>query len=186
MLRRCKGWDYKGRGIYMLTLVVRNRKRLLGSLIGNPYDAHVEYTELGKSVNSEVEKIPAHFPQIRILGKQVMPDHLHMLLFVEKPLPVHLTSVVSGFKYGCNCRYWDLLPEVANTGHTKDVSCAADFQEAGKMRGFWEDGYHDRILFHTGQLEAMMRYIHDNPRRALIKHTHPDLFKIREIGRAHV
>ena len=30
---------------------------------------------------------------------------------------------------------------------------------------FWDDGYHDRILFHDGQLDAMIRYIADNPRR---------------------
>lgn len=170
MLRRCKGWDYKGRGIYMLTLVVRDRQPLLGSLAGDTENAYIDLSDLGKAVNTEVEGIPSHFPQIRVLGKQVMPDHLHMLLFVQEPIPVHLTSVVTGFKFGCNRHYRNSLIEIANTEQPditdhQRVSCAAEFKEAEKKRGFWDDGYHDRILFHDGQLDAMIRYIADNPRR---------------------
>ena len=184
MLRRCKEWDYKGRGIYMLTLVVRDRQPLLGTLAGDTENAYIDLSDLGKAVNTEVEGIPSHFPQIRILGKQVMPDHLHMLLFVQEPIPVHLTSVVTGFKFGCNRHYWNSLIEIANTEHPditdhQRVSCAAEFKEAEKKRGFWDDGYHDRILFHDRQLDAMIRYIADNPRRLALKRANPDLFRLQ-------
>ena len=33
----------------------------------------------------------------------------------------------------------------------------------------WAHGYHDRILTHAGQLEVLINYIHDNPRRAWVK-----------------
>ena len=188
MLRRCKGWDYKGRGIYMLTLVVRDRQPLLGSLAGDTENAYIDLSDLGKAVNTEVEGIPSHFPQIRVLGKQVMPDHLHMLLFVQEPIPVHLGTVVNGFKLGTNRAYWTAFSERTRTEHPDSatitvhqrvscadafgasekpapVSCARSFGEREKLPGFWDDGYHDRILLHDGQLDAMIRYIADNPRR---------------------
>ena len=31
----------------------------------------------------------------------MMPDHLHGILFVKAPIPVHLGQVISGFKAGC-------------------------------------------------------------------------------------
>ena len=31
----------------------------------------------------------------------MMPDHLHGILFVTSPLPVHLGQVINGFKTGC-------------------------------------------------------------------------------------
>lgn len=31
----------------------------------------------------------------------MMPDHMHGILFVQAPLPVHLGQVISGFKAGC-------------------------------------------------------------------------------------
>ena len=33
----------------------------------------------------------------------------------------------------------------------------------------WAHGYHDRILTNSGQLDVLINYIHDNPRRAWIK-----------------
>ena len=40
--------------------------------------------------------------------------------------------------------------------------------------------YHDRILTNRGQLAAMKRYIHDNPRRLALKRANKDLFRIRQ------
>lgn len=107
---------------------------------------------------------------------------------------MHLTSVVSGFKLGCNRGYWNSLAELANTEHCGEekgetqtvVSCAADFCEAEKKdtqarrTGLWAEGYHDRILFHKGQLDALVHYIKDNPRRFALKRANPELFKIRQ------
>ena len=191
----------------MLTLIVADRQPLLGKLVTEDSGARIEKTPIGESVASEAEDIPNYYPQIRVLCKQVMPDHLHLLLYVEEPLPVHLTSVVSGFKTGCTKAYKSSLIEIASTEHPEttqksgriatvedqvrsgavhpEVLCAADFHEAGlieqkRQGGLWEDGYHDRILFHKGQLDAMINYIKDNPRRLALKRAKPELFRIRQ------
>ena len=281
MQRRCEGWDYKGRGIYMLTLVVRDRQPLLCTIEEDEKGLCAVSTEIGRAVLEETEHITKIYPQIRLLCRQIMPDHLHLLLFVEEALPVHLTSVVSGFKLGCNRGYWNSLAKLANTEHRREeadterrcgeekiplakladtehrreekedrerineekiplakladtehrreeadterineekiplakladtehrreeadterrcgeendkkqtaVSCAADLCEAEKKdtqarrTGLWADGYHDRILFHKGQLDALVHYIKDNPRRLALKRANLGLFKIRQ------
>lgn len=40
----------------------------------------------------------------------------------------------------------------------------------------WEPGYNDRILLHKGQLQRMLAYLDDNPRRLLLKRQHPEYF----------
>lgn len=40
----------------------------------------------------------------------------------------------------------------------------------------WEPGYNDRILFFKGQLQRMLTYLDDNPRRLLLKRQHPEYF----------
>lgn len=188
----------------MLTLVVRDRQPLLCTIEEDESGVRAVVTETGRAVLEETEHITEIYPQIRILCRQIMPDHLHLLLFVEEALPVHLTSVVSGFKLGCNRGYWNSLAKLANTEHRREgadterrcgeendekqtaVSCAADFCEAEKKdtqarrTGLWADGYHDRILFHKGQLDALIHYIKDNPRRLALKRANPELFKIRQ------
>ena len=213
----------------MLTLVVRDRQPLLCTIEEDEKGLCAVSTEIGRAVLEETEHITKIYPQIRILCRQIMPDHLHLLLFVEEALPVHLTSVVSGFKLGCNRGYWNSLAKLANTEHRREeadterineekiplaklantehrgegadterrcgeendkkqtaVSCAADLCEAEKKdtqarrTGLWADGYHDRILFHKGQLDALVHYIKDNPRRFALKRANPELFKIRQ------
>lgn len=213
----------------MLTLVVRDRQPLLCTIEEDEKGLCAVSTEIGRAVLEETEHITKIYPQIRILCRQIMPDHLHLLLFVEEALPVHLTSVVSGFKLGCNRGYWNSLAKLTNTEHRGEVadterineekiplanlantehrreeadterrcgeendkkqtavSCAADLCEAEKKdtqarrTGLWADGYHDRILFHKGQLDALIHYIKDNPRRLALKRANPGLFKIRQ------
>ena len=86
-----------------------------------------------------------------------MPDHLHGIIHVTERLPRHLGHVINGFKIGCNrvARELSLSP-------------------------LWEEGYNDRILQGKGQLNAMFRYLQDNPRRLWTKRNHPEFFKAQQ------
>ena len=108
MKRRASGHDYTERRFYMITLETEGRLPLFGHLAGNPFaeagssDApHIILSELGKAVQDEWFSIPAFYPQIDVIALQMMPDHLHGILFVKAPIPPHLGQVISGFKAGC-------------------------------------------------------------------------------------
>ena len=48
---------------------------------------------------------------------------------------------------------------------------------AGRAHGtLWEPGYNDRLLLHKDQLQRMLAYLDDNPRRLLLKRHHPEYF----------
>ena len=108
MKRRDDHHDYTERRMYMITLEVEGRKPLFGHLVGNPFaergsedEPRIELTPLGKAVRNEWMGIHGYFPQIEVKAVQMMPDHMHGILFVQAPLPVHLGQVISGFKAGC-------------------------------------------------------------------------------------
>ena len=161
MKRRRVGHDYQSRCIYMITLVVKERRPLLGSLTGNgeTTPAIVEPSSLGQAVIQSLINLPKFYPQIAIWTFQLMPDHLHFIAFVKERIPVHLGKVINGFKVGCNRAYKELVK--------------------GDTPGLWEDGYNDLILDRDGQLQRMKAYIHDNPRRLAIKRNHADLFQVQ-------
>ena len=161
MKRRRVGHDYQSRCIYMITLVVKERRPLLGSLTGNgeTTPAIVEPSPLGQAVIQSLINLPKFYPQIAIWTFQLMPDHLHFIAFVKERIPVHLGKVINGFKVGCNRAYKELVK--------------------GDTPGLWEDGYNDLILDRDGQLQRMKAYIHDNPRRLAIKRNHADLFQVQ-------
>lgn len=161
MKRRRVGHDYQSRCIYMITLVVKERRPLLGTLTGDgeTTPAIVEPTALGQAVIQNLVNIPQFYPEIDIWTFQLMPDHLHAILFVKDRIPVHLGKVLNGFKVGCNRVFKELVKS--------------------DLPGLWEEGYNDMILEREGQLQRMKAYIHDNPRRLAIKRSHPDLFRVQ-------
>ena len=108
MKRRDDHHNYTERRMYMITLEVEGRRPVFGRLVGDAFapwgsanEPRIELSELGKAVQSEWMGIHAHYPQIEVKAVQMMPDHMHGILFVMAPLPVHLGQVISGFKAGC-------------------------------------------------------------------------------------
>ncbi len=160
-MKRRNAWhDYHSRCIYMVTMAVEGRKPILGKLFA-PNDNHpmpwVLPSALGEKVLNCWQSITIHYPEVRLLDIQLMPDHIHGVLFVTRQVPYHLGKVVNGFKVGCNAAARELL------GTT-----------------LWEEGYHDRILINKGQLETMLNYLHDNPRRLWTKQHHPEFFTVQQ------
>ena len=107
MLRRCVGWDYSQPCMYMISIALADRRsQTLGSVVadtigddGTPTSAHCELTPLGKAVEECWEAIPRFYPQVQIIGKQVMPDHFHGILWVREPLGCHLVQVQCSRSY---------------------------------------------------------------------------------------
>lgn len=161
MKRRKANHDYTSRCIYMITLAVEGRKPLLGSLCG-PDDSHakpwVSLSPLGKSITQCWLDIPKYCPQIRTIALQIMPDHLHGVLFVTEHLEKHLGHYINGFKKSCN----DVVREMQGTVP------------------LWEEGYHDRILQGKNYLKDMEHYMNENPLRLWTKRRNPELFTIQK------
>ncbi|MBR6284737.1 MAG: transposase [Muribaculaceae bacterium] len=152
--------DYRSRCIYMVTICVDGRRPLLGDLCAPDEchrEPHVALSPLGQIVLNRWREIPLHYPAVKTLKIQVMPDHVHGILFFTEKVPYHLGQVVNGFKKGCN----DALK--AHRG------------EAG-FNQLWQKGYNDTILSGKGHLEKMTQYLADNPRRLWVKMHHGDLF----------
>ena len=94
---QAKGTAWYGIGIYHVTLIVPSRKPLLGTLTipnNDPVLAKIERTELGNALVDKLLAHPSFYPEIRILQFCLMPDHLHAILYVTRPLNISIRSVV--------------------------------------------------------------------------------------------
>lgn len=116
MKRRAVDNDYHERRIYLVTLVVEGRRPLLGRLAGSisaepgtPDYPHVEPTPLGAAVANMWLTIPEHHPGVEVLAFQLMPDHVHGILFVTRYLEEGLGKVILGFKQACNKEFRRLM-----------------------------------------------------------------------------
>jgi REP element-mobilizing transposase RayT len=112
MLRRCVGHDYTGRQIYMITMVTEGRRALFGHVVGkseatvgNPDEPRIELSALGKRVADEWWAASLHHPEVEVIALQMMPDHLHGILFVREKMEKPLGLALRGFKQSCNKHY---------------------------------------------------------------------------------
>ncbi len=186
--RRHNRWhDYMARGIYLITLVVSGREHLLGELNMDVKNPSVTLTETGKMVENNWRRIPEfqarYARKIKTICCVVMPDHFHGVLFVEKDMDVKLGVVLQGFKSGCT-RDWRKINGIGKL----ESDVAASHISINKrlnhyatlprnQRPLFDPDYDDSILFRNGQLQNMIDYVRDNPRRAIYKKLLPDLFR---------
>ena len=176
MKRRCDEHDYTRRGIYMITMATEGRLPLFGTLQGDPMATsgnnkpQVILSPLGEKVKACWLDIAAHYPEVSVIKLCIMPDHIHGVLFVRENMPHHLGTIINGFKGGTRkaAREQGVIP------YTEASPQSSKHPVTGIL---WEPGYNDRILLQEGQLQRMLDYLDDNPRRLLLKHASPQYFK---------
>lgn len=193
MLRRCVGHDYTDRQIYMITMVTEGRSPLFGRVVGrsdaeagSPDEPRMELSALGQRVADEWWATTSHHPEVEVLALQMMPDHLHGILFVREKMEQPLGMALRGFKQSCNRHYRELalgLPPVSSvalsTQQTKPTE-RRDRRGEDRTHGMlFARGYNDRLLLRSGQLDTWFNYLADNPRRLLMKREYPDLFRVK-------
>ena len=191
MGRRLPDFDYSSRRIYEITVVLEERRAVLGRLVklsaglsdlgpdGGGCELGqgwaVEPSEWGEVVLNCWREIEARWPQVSLIEAQLMPDHFHGVLFVKEALPKgkSLGSIIGGFKAGCTKGWREIAAALSGAG--PDGSARSP---TGGRVPHWAEGYVDTILFGRGQLEKMVNYLRDNPRRLGVKREHPELFKV--------
>jgi REP element-mobilizing transposase RayT len=166
--------------MYMVTMVTEGRKPLFGRVAGR-CDAvapsaevpHIELSPLGKTVEQIWLTIGSHHPEVRVVALQMMPDHLHAVLFVMEKMERPLGKVLLGVKQACNQAFREVMP-------VGFVAAAQQHASEKRENGLlFAKGFNDQILLREGQLEHWLNYLKDNPRRLLMKRENPDLFRVQ-------
>lgn len=186
-----KTWkDYKSSGIYLITIVTHARKRVFGELNNDLSSPSVKLTNLGQYVEQAwlqtFEIQTARGRHIRSLGYQVMPDHFHGILQVERPMNITLGTIIRDFKAVCTKEYRAMYPPIlADPIDSAFLARSSrkqreEYYTAHGIEPLFDDNYDDTICYRKGQLENIINYVQDNPRRAIMRALYPDLFQRRQ------
>lgn len=172
---------WKGEGIYFLTFTVKGRQKLLGTLIPlsesrfysesvqrspNTNRKHtstlatVNLTPLGFAASSDLNNLKNHADGLVLCAKQIMPDHLHAVVWITKDTGRSIRQLYNGFRIGIKRKAIELGIWKQEDGHILDIP-------------------YIRTLSHKGQLGNMIEYTHANPDNAWLRHLTPDLYTIR-------
>jgi len=168
-LNRLKNYDYSSNGLYFITFCTKDRVHYLSEIIyDDQFDGVtdeiygntefvgnaalgvpcVKLTGYGEIVNENIKKINEIYRYVSVVNYVIMPDHIHMVLFV------------SDFDDG-NCG----TPRAAFP--TKSVSQVINALKSisTKQIGFsiWQKSFHDHIIRSEKEFLEICGYIDNNP-----------------------
>lgn len=150
--------DYTQRCIYMITLnknpLMENFGILQGDYriqTGQKGAAFISSTALGKAIKNTLRRFNSTEPNVRVLQYALMPDHLHILLFVEYPTEDTLGKIIARFKIEVN--------------------------KAAGTTGVFAKGFNDQILKSSRSLAVLYRYLQENARRLAVRRARPEFFR---------
>jgi len=141
-------------GWFFVTFQVFENKSLLGAIVGE----NCILNELGLAVKGLIETLPKYNPEVYVDCFVVMPNHVHLVLKIDdRPTNEehHLGKIMRKLK-SLAAREYRILGSGGKFLGRGGVTPRAKL---------WQDNYWEKIVTSHEQLEAIRRYIENNPKR---------------------
>lgn len=142
----------------MVTLCKRREVTDFGCIVGDsriPNGTYgcpaVAYSILGFAIRDCIARLPDFEPAIKVLQYSIMPDHVHLLLFIQRHIDISLGNVIARLKVQINQTF--------------------------SQGPVFTKGFNDQIITHNRPLDTIFRYIRENPYRLAVRREHPEFFR---------
>lgn len=148
--------DYKSRCIYHITLKKIAEVPPFSYLSSGVADYCLVRNPIGSIIEKHIRRLPELNPSLRPLQYCVMPDHVHLLLFVVSPIDLPVGSYIGKLKNS-------ILQEYRLISESETL--------------IFENDFYDCILHRGRSLDTLYKYIRDNPQRLAVRRAHPEFFR---------
>ena len=161
---RAEWHDYNG-GVYFITICTAGREHYFGRIENDS----MQLNSLGRFVVDNILNLKAHYPYAQIDQQVVMPNHLHLIVFLEEfrnDEPVSqqerkLQTEITNEKMQSISHHKGLL-SVAMGGLKSAITKEAHLK---KIEFEWQERFHDHIIQEQGEYKRISTYITNNPMR---------------------
>lgn len=161
---RLQNYDYSQNDAYFVTMCIKDKREILGHIVGAPaidhpqfvgatcgrpsHDRpHMELSEIGKIVETEITQIPKIFDGIQIPCHVVMPNHVHMIIAIV----------------GATCG----RPQASQPQGAPTVSRLIKQWKGVVTKRIgtpiWQRSFHDHIIRNETDYGRIAEYIENNP-----------------------
>ena len=136
---RLSCFDYRNPGYYFITICTRDKENLFWD---HSNSEKPMLSTTGLIVAQSICRIPKVYPIIHLDKYVVMPNHVHIILYVEgyeeSPDGPSISTIV---------------------GQTKRAASKA------AKRELWQRSFHDHVIRNEKDYQMIWKYIEDNPRK---------------------
>jgi len=169
---RLQGYNYGQNGAYFITICTKHRSHYFGKIISQPgggvetqYIASLHATPIGLVAIEYWEKIPEHFPFVVLDEYRVMPNHIHGIIILSKPIVDRVVETHNDASLQDEPYKNKFGPQSGNIssvirGYKAAVKSFATIHE---IDFGWQPRFHDRIIRDKDELRRIRKYIAENP-----------------------
>lgn len=161
--RRADFHDYFAPCFYLITFTKNPSPEvpLFSTLVNNSGVISTDFSWSGWAVYNGINSFTKDYPFIKMWRYVIMPDHVHVILYVTIRTELHLGKYVGYLKTACTQAFHK---KAMIRNHTDEP--------------LFEYGFNDRILFskQENQLDVWTNYVLDNPRRLWLMRSIPEFF----------
>ena len=155
---RLPSYDYSQPGAYFGTLCVADRRCIFGEI----EDGEIRLSELGAFVAEHWASLSAHYPNVILDEFVILPNHVRGIIRLSSEgLPV----VGAGFQPAQPPHTSKLirsLPDIIR-GFKTYTARRTTWIRGTPGQALWQRNYYEHIVRGEGDLEAIRRYIVENP-----------------------
>jgi len=168
---RAQWWDYGWSGAYFITICTANRKHYFGEII----DGSVHLSQVGVIADILWHEIPNHASFVKLGDFVVMPDHIHGILILDKPVDnmtetmrassPHASSLPVSKKTTKNEQMAKISPKSNSVSTIIRSYKSAVTKHANRLglENGWQSRFHDRIIRNAEEYQRISDYIINNP-----------------------
>jgi putative transposase len=160
---RLSNWDYGSQGLYFITICTKDKIPYFGDVILEHSSetqniASLQDTPIGAIARQNWLDIPKHFDFIELDEFVMMPNHIHGIIYINKPEKE--TWDIN--KFGIQSR--NLASAIR--GYKASVKT---FATKNDIEFQWQSRYHDRVIRNEEEYRNMRQYIFENPESWLLE-----------------
>jgi len=142
-------YDYSQNGAYFVTVCSKNRANIFSHIsvgAGHPAGPYVQLSYIGEIVDKYIKSLPNSYPDMYIDACVVMPNHIHLLVRIDKPQG----------PAGCPAPTATL---------SKAISALKSLSSREAGISLWQRSFYDHIIRDEQDYLTRWNYIDTNPAR---------------------
>ncbi len=180
---RLKNWDYGKNGAYFITICTGNREHFFGEIITIDDENEMQFSEIGLLANEFWAEIPKHFPFVELGNYQVMPNHVHGILIIDKKnivddvVGIVVETLQSGVVETLQCNVStddenliknEQMAKISPKRGTISTIIRSYKSVVTKNSHYihadfeWQERFHDHIIRDSESFERIQNYIENN------------------------
>ena len=128
---RLKEYNYALGGYYFITICTENKNHYFGEIV----EEKMQLNEIGKLAQGNIEKLEAIYNTIKIDKFVVMPNHIHIILIIDKETDLTISRIIKQYKE------WI----------TKTIK-----------KSIWQKSFYDHIIRNEKDYYRIWKYIDEN------------------------